>query len=1176
MDDTDSSDDECEITGVTYGTYLTPGENKGTKRTGEIEMLQQDEESSLICNRLERKGGGGSVESLFHEGNAKMPLYERTARSFGITDVVKAVLRSQNEPGILCEQHPMRVTYNGVFLIDLKCVHLKDLVADGNGIFINTGQPTHTINICRNEDERDETSPQIKVLARAKRPLKSRSEFHVQRYYYRHSKKTSFCRRIYLLKNREDEIHGNVAVLQYLWEGEEGEIKLAPHGNATKSSIPFTATKFSVIQKLHSNLARHQVKEAIDLTEGELGSSIYDAKSPSEHVRSTHQGHYTARKMRARAGTGDKHKKEWDELYSLMTAAKEDNRDFIRSIVNHPEPMCLLATDFQLHSLSQSCADAVDFRPVSIDPTFNNGPFNVTPVSFRNIVLESNRTGQCPVFLGPLLIHQSKTFQAYHYLTSQLVGLQPRLQSMQAFGTDGEDELIKACKSVFKESIALRCFRHFQQNVETALKNYGMQNHKNAIIGHIFGNEETPGLLEAESEEEFDQALQVHISTWKELPGGERFCKYLSDRSTMMKESMTADIRAKAGLGNPPEKFYTNDSESNNERIKHKMEHREAGLCSFVAGMKQLAYSQETEFAKALCGMSSEFKVRDVFSSFVVPASKWYDMREDQRRSYVLRIYKLAISEMYAEDPQQCVLSSRSDVQLPSISTTPEHSGLGSIIPLPVLKGIWRKAALLLSVFENNVSSAPTNDPNTKMFCVQGQTDMSPVPYFVQMHCCSKCRTSCSHVKVTCNCKMYKPNSICSHALVVAEKCGDLNSFLKWRASQAKSYNFTSLATVNINTKSSGKKGNRPRRDRSQKKNQCVDARDTLGVENMQHARGQSSASGSSLPYQVRTGSTATIVPIISDDDGRDTLGVVSGNMQHARMQSFVSGSSLPSQVRTGSTANNVPIASVPTADSRAAQRLGTHDYLQSTFSRNVWTENQPHYPNPGSLMVQTAQPQSTAGTMNTHTPNMAIIADNMYGFQQHTMQAPTQVRLPDSFAMLSTMMLDNHPHGLLTSEVPVQSSNTGYFPQTMPQNLAPTQGYIYPGVSPNRSPPQAGRQPWYNNNPFTVMKIKRRISRCTGCRGTLPKTPDNNPCPSPLDLVVQHVEKDEYPFKDQLTGAVQKRISQEKPKYYHPRPSCILQRHPYFNTSMLLLQEGLNIDSVHENYLASVFSVSI
>lgn len=86
----------------------------------------------------------------------------------------------------------------------------------------------------------------------------------------------------------------------------------------------------------------------------------------------------------------------------------------------------------------------------------------------------------------------------------------------------------------------------------------------------------------------------------------------------------------------------------------------------------------------------------------------------------------------------------------------------------------------------------------------------------------------------------------------------------------------------------------------------------------------------------------------------------------------------------------------------------------------------------------------------------------------------------------------------------------------------------------------------------------------------------DNSPCLPPFDLVVQHLEKDEYPFKDPLTGAVQKRISPEKPKYYHPSPSCILQRHPYFNASMLRLQEGLNIDSVHEEYLATVFSINM
>ena len=137
------------------------------------------------CNKLEQKGGGDDTESLFHKGNHKIPLYGITAHSFGITDVVKAVFRSRNKPGILCEEQPMRVQYNAVFLINLKHVPMKDLVADGNGTFTNRGQPTHTIEICSDEDESENEDekmsyPQVKVLARAKRPLKCKSQFLLQ------------------------------------------------------------------------------------------------------------------------------------------------------------------------------------------------------------------------------------------------------------------------------------------------------------------------------------------------------------------------------------------------------------------------------------------------------------------------------------------------------------------------------------------------------------------------------------------------------------------------------------------------------------------------------------------------------------------------------------------------------------------------------------------------------------------------------------------------------------------------------------------------------------------------------------------------------------------------------------------------------------------------------------
>ena len=56
-----------------------------------------------------------------------------------------------------------------------------------------------------------------------------------------------------------------------------------------------------------------------------------------------------------------------------MTAAKQHDADFVRCISNHPEPMCILATDVQLRDLDKSSTTDVDFRPITIDPTFNNG-----------------------------------------------------------------------------------------------------------------------------------------------------------------------------------------------------------------------------------------------------------------------------------------------------------------------------------------------------------------------------------------------------------------------------------------------------------------------------------------------------------------------------------------------------------------------------------------------------------------------------------------------------------------------------------------------------------------------------------------------------------------------------------------------------------------------------------
>lgn len=50
-----------------------------------------------------------------------------------------------------------------------------------------------------------------------------------------------------------------------------------------------------------------------------------------------------------------------------------------------PEPMCILATDQQLTDLERFCTRD-PFGIIGIDPTFNLGPFYVTPITYQNLL----------------------------------------------------------------------------------------------------------------------------------------------------------------------------------------------------------------------------------------------------------------------------------------------------------------------------------------------------------------------------------------------------------------------------------------------------------------------------------------------------------------------------------------------------------------------------------------------------------------------------------------------------------------------------------------------------------------------------------------------------------------------------------------------------------------------
>ena len=94
----------------------------------------------------------------------------------------------------------------------------------------------------------------------------------------------------------------------------------------------------------------------------------------------------------------------------------------------------VLASDVQLAEMEKFCTEEMMFTVMQIDPTFNLGPYECTPISYQNLLLERKSTGKPPVFVGPVLIHYKKDERTYMDFLNKLKSLRAGLQEIVSFG----------------------------------------------------------------------------------------------------------------------------------------------------------------------------------------------------------------------------------------------------------------------------------------------------------------------------------------------------------------------------------------------------------------------------------------------------------------------------------------------------------------------------------------------------------------------------------------------------------------------------------------------------------------------------------------------------------------------------------------------------------------------
>ncbi len=297
---------------------------------------------------------------------------------------------------------------------------------------------------------------------------------------------------------------------------------------------------------------------------------------------------------------------------------------------------------------------------------------------------------------------------------------------------------------------------------------------------------------------------------------------------------MIASVRKNAGLGDPPDAFYTNDVESENCIIKREVEFKKSDIPSFVQKMHNLEQKQAKDAESALFE-HGPYSLAPAYKSLRIEQHKWFKLNAKQRESFIHKFWNtqvndgnpiqpevLDVEQIFNGMTEDALHSSPATQDDPDTSAvfTPTSTSVLSVatsdcqisgIPAMQMQGMLEKAERLLCD-PGSIIPAPSNTPNS--FCVRSESNKkSHFVYQLQ----SSGKTICE------DCPQWFSSSICAHSVAVAEKCGNLRKFINWRKAQSKGINITKLINYD-GAKGVGKKPHQRSRSRARKPQAPVSA----------------------------------------------------------------------------------------------------------------------------------------------------------------------------------------------------------------------------------------------------------------------------------------------------------------------------------------------------------------
>ena len=500
-------------------------------------------------------GNTNSTISQYFSDDPLLPVYQPGISTPFASKVIAEEIINGVNPELIAKLVPHQPADNVNFMIGLDFLgHWKDVLSDNFGAWNANGTKTHyyTSMLSRNNrislKSSDENDGSVKCV----------------RHLYHYPTCKNFKRIVIKICTRNEDsswVDRSPIFVQYYFEKGKENIVVPCHRNSKRINVPFFRTKESTkiaikskVDPLASTNLCNSKRIFSDMMKEKGG--IVKIKSPADIPRNRQQIRNFHRNSANNANGNE------DDLTVMLFECKEQSKTgdpFVREVVAAPELQVFLCNNLQLKDILRFCCNSINTSILGVDMTFNIGNYFVTVTVYRHKMLLTDK-GVEPSMIGPVLIHQNKTFKSYYPLPSFMLKHCPELKDLQAFGTDGELALINAMKLVFCAALHLQCDLHMRENIEYQMKEYHIDNFLSTkllfnIFGRQVGNSKLKGLVDCTSEEDFHDFLNTSVAEWKEFNVPDVFLAYFKEKSELIRKTMTAEIRTKAGLGNPPDLY---------------------------------------------------------------------------------------------------------------------------------------------------------------------------------------------------------------------------------------------------------------------------------------------------------------------------------------------------------------------------------------------------------------------------------------------------------------------------------------------------------------------------------------------------------------------------------------------------------------------------------------------